>query len=56
MLKFINQSEVLNDSTVMLYELCCHLQAAGEVNPMLFTIATLTGHVIRAFGPNYSVS
>jgi len=33
-----------------------HLQAVNEVNPLLFTIATLTGHVIRAYGPNYSVS
>lgn len=29
-------------------------KAAGEVNPFLFTIATLTGHVIRAFGPSYT--
>ena len=36
----------------MLYD----LQAPSEVNPLLFTIATLTGHVIRAFGPDYSVS
>ena len=25
------------------------------MKPLLFTIATLTGHVIRAYGPNYSV-
>ena len=31
-------------------------QAAEAVNPQLFTIATLTGHAIRAMGPNYSVS
>lgn len=31
-------------------------QALGEVKPELFTIATLTGHAIRAMGPNYSVS
>lgn len=29
-------------------------KAAGEVNPALFTIATLTGHVIRAYGANYT--
>lgn len=29
--------------------------ALNETNPHLFTIATLTGHVIRAYGPNYSV-
>ena len=28
--------------------------ALNEVNPHLFTIATLTGHVIRAYGPNYT--
>ncbi|KAK2167350.1 hypothetical protein LSH36_29g08016 [Paralvinella palmiformis] len=28
--------------------------AVGEVNPCLFTIATLTGHVIRAYGANYT--
>ena len=31
-------------------------QAAAEVNPSLFTIATLTGHVIRAFSDQYTVS
>lgn len=29
--------------------------AAGEKNPHLFTIATLTGHAIRAVGPNYTL-
>ena len=29
--------------------------ALKEVNPHLFTIATLTGHVIRAYGPDYTV-
>jgi leucyl aminopeptidase len=29
--------------------------ALNEVNPFLFTIATLTGHVIRAYGPAYTV-
>jgi len=29
-------------------------KSAGETNPLLFTIATLTGHVIRAFGPDYT--
>lgn len=43
-------------SLTHLWVMFCHLQAASEVNPLLFTIATLTGHVIRAFGPNYSVS
>lgn len=30
-------------------------KAHGEVNPHLFTIATLTGHAIRAMGPAYSI-
>lgn len=30
--------------------------ALKEKNPQLFTIATLTGHVIRAYGPDYSVN
>ncbi|MGH0130827.1 UNVERIFIED_CONTAM: hypothetical protein FKN15_033844 [Acipenser sinensis] len=30
------------------------VQALLEVAPELFTIATLTGHAIRAMGPNYS--
>ena len=29
--------------------------ALSAVNPQLFTIATLTGHSIRAMGPNYSI-
>ena len=29
--------------------------ALNSVNPLLFTIATLTGHVIRAYGPDYTV-
>lgn len=37
-------------------DVLCHLkeQALSAVNPQLFTIATLTGHVIRAYGENYS--
>ena len=30
--------------------------ALNSVNPHLFTIATLTGHVIRAYGEDYTVS
>uniref|UniRef100_A0A8P4GGG3 Zgc:152830 n=1 Tax=Dicentrarchus labrax TaxID=13489 RepID=A0A8P4GGG3_DICLA len=29
--------------------------AVRETSPQLFTIATLTGHAIRAMGPNYSI-
>ena len=25
------------------------------INPQIYTIATLTGHVVMAFGPDYSV-
>jgi len=28
--------------------------ALKEINPHLFTVATLTGHVIRAYGPDYT--
>ncbi|XP_062613205.1 putative aminopeptidase W07G4.4 [Saccostrea cucullata] len=37
-------------------DVLCYLkeQARSAVNPQLFTIATLTGHVIRAYGPDYS--
>uniref|UniRef100_A0A8C4QDD3 Zgc:152830 n=1 Tax=Eptatretus burgeri TaxID=7764 RepID=A0A8C4QDD3_EPTBU len=30
-------------------------RALTAVNPQLFTIATLTGHAVRAVGPNYSI-
>ncbi len=30
-------------------------KALNEVNPQLFTIATLTGHVLKCYGPSYSV-
>ncbi|KAK3283365.1 hypothetical protein CYMTET_8936 [Cymbomonas tetramitiformis] len=37
-------------------DLLCHMRemAANEVNPHLLTVATLTGHVVRAYGPNYT--
>eukprot|EP00795_Rhopilema_esculentum_P012109 gene12109-2713_t len=31
------------------------MQALGEINPHLMTIATLTGHAIRAVGPEYTI-
>ena len=31
-------------------------KALEAVNPHIMTVATLTGHVIRAFGPAYTVS
>lgn len=35
----------------------CYMKelAISEVNPYLFTIATLTGHAARAYGPGYTV-
>jgi leucyl aminopeptidase len=30
--------------------------ALKEVNPHIFSIATLTGHVLRCYGTNYTVS
>ena len=29
--------------------------ALNEINPHLFTIATLTGHVVKTYGQNYTV-
>lgn len=41
---------------VMVDVLCEAKESAlNAVNPQLFTIATLTGHVIRAYGSEYSV-
>lgn len=39
-------------------DVLCHMKekALKEVNPKLFTWATLTGHVIIAHGDKYSVS
>lgn len=39
-------------------DVLCHMKekALDEVNPKLFTWATLTGHVIVAHGDKYSVS
>ncbi|CAF1225032.1 unnamed protein product [Rotaria magnacalcarata] len=36
----------------------CYIKelALNEVNPHLFTMATLTGHVIRAYGTNYTAA
>ena len=31
-------------------------KALNEINPQLFTIATLTGHVMKTYGLNYSVN
>ena len=31
-------------------------KALNKINSQLFTIATLTGHVVKCYGINYSVS
>lgn len=44
------------EGRMVMADLLCEAKerALSEVNPQLFTIATLTGHVIRAYGPNYT--
>jgi leucyl aminopeptidase len=44
------------EGRMVMADVLCHMKekAAKEVNPLIFTIATLTGHVIRAFGPEYT--
>ena len=39
-------------------DVLCHMKekALNEINPKIFTWATLTGHVIVAHGDKYSVS
>jgi leucyl aminopeptidase len=46
------------EGRMVMTDVLCYMkeQAREEVNPHLFTIATLTGHSIRAMGPHYSVS
>ncbi|MEQ2231196.1 hypothetical protein ILYODFUR_037079 [Ilyodon furcidens] len=45
------------EGRMVMVDLLCEMKekAAQEVSPQLFTIATLTGHAIRAMGPNYSI-
>ncbi|XP_048066427.1 putative aminopeptidase W07G4.4 [Megalobrama amblycephala] len=45
------------EGRMVMVDLLCEMkeQALKEVSPHLFTIATLTGHAIRAMGPNYSI-
>uniref|UniRef100_A0A8C5DL62 Putative aminopeptidase W07G4.4 n=1 Tax=Gouania willdenowi TaxID=441366 RepID=A0A8C5DL62_GOUWI len=46
------------EGRMAMVDLLCEMKekAENEINPELFTIATLTGHAIRAMGPNYSVT
>ncbi|XP_064631287.1 putative aminopeptidase W07G4.4 isoform X2 [Lineus longissimus] len=45
------------EGRMVMSDLLCFMkeQALKEVNPHIFTIATLTGHAIRAMGPHYSI-
>uniref|UniRef100_A0AAR2JQJ7 Cytosol aminopeptidase domain-containing protein n=1 Tax=Pygocentrus nattereri TaxID=42514 RepID=A0AAR2JQJ7_PYGNA len=45
------------EGRMVMVDLLCEMKekALNEVSPHLFTIATLTGHAIRAMGPNYSI-
>ncbi|XP_056157971.1 putative aminopeptidase W07G4.4, partial [Lampris incognitus] len=45
------------EGRMVMVDLLCEMKekAVEEVSPQLFTIATLTGHAIRAMGPNYSI-
>ncbi|KAJ8005770.1 hypothetical protein DPEC_G00121340 [Dallia pectoralis] len=45
------------EGRMVMVDLLCEMKemAEFEVSPQLFTIATLTGHAIRAMGPNYSI-
>ncbi|KAI3372699.1 hypothetical protein L3Q82_023159, partial [Scortum barcoo] len=45
------------EGRMVMVDLLCEMKekAVRETSPQLFTIATLTGHAIRAMGPNYSI-
>ncbi|XP_036434331.1 putative aminopeptidase W07G4.4 [Colossoma macropomum] len=45
------------EGRMVMVDLLCEMKekAVKEASPHLFTIATLTGHAIRAMGPNYSI-
>ncbi|CAB1319920.1 unnamed protein product [Coregonus sp. 'balchen'] len=45
------------EGRMVMVDLLCEMKekAVREASPQLFTIATLTGHAIRAMGPNYSI-
>uniref|UniRef100_A0A3Q3M5S6 Zgc:152830 n=1 Tax=Mastacembelus armatus TaxID=205130 RepID=A0A3Q3M5S6_9TELE len=45
------------EGRMVMVDLLCEMKekAVLETSPELFTIATLTGHAIRAMGPNYSI-
>ncbi|KAK0070474.1 aminopeptidase W07G4.4 isoform X2 [Biomphalaria pfeifferi] len=45
------------EGRMVMADVLCHMKekALEAVNPQLFTIATLTGHAVRAVGPDYSI-
>ncbi|KAG5840513.1 hypothetical protein ANANG_G00189600 [Anguilla anguilla] len=45
------------EGRMVMTDLLCEMKekAENEVSPHLFTIATLTGHAVRAMGPSYSI-
>ncbi|XP_062854766.1 putative aminopeptidase W07G4.4 [Trichomycterus rosablanca] len=45
------------EGRMVMVDLLCEMKekALKEISPQLFTIATLTGHAIRAMGPHYSI-
>ncbi|CAH1784087.1 unnamed protein product [Owenia fusiformis] len=45
------------EGRMVMSDLLCHMKekAIGQPNPQIFTIATLTGHAIRAMGDKYSI-
>ncbi|XP_068594463.1 putative aminopeptidase W07G4.4 [Brachionichthys hirsutus] len=45
------------EGRMVMVDLLCEMKekAVHEVSPELFTIATLTGHAVRAVGPHYSI-
>ncbi|KAM9858501.1 putative aminopeptidase W07G4.4 [Aulostomus maculatus] len=45
------------EGRMVMVDLLCEMKekAVREISPHLVTIATLTGHAIRAMGPNYSI-
>ncbi|KAL8602889.1 hypothetical protein ACOMHN_026849 [Nucella lapillus] len=45
------------EGRMVMADVLCKFKEMAEqaVNPELFTIATLTGHAVRAMGPNYSI-
>ena len=44
------------EGRMVMADVLCYMKerALNEVNPHIFTVATLTGHVIRCYGPNYT--